>query len=370
MPLRGEAASQPTYLNLRPIGPGTSETFIADHDVFGAEVVQKTVPAGALVPDSVVLQEPRLLKNLDHEAIPAIHEAQYDPQRPGCITMVMEQVGTQGAGQVVLGQVPALSIGECVQVGLDLLGALDHLHVVARVLHRDLKPDNVRLSPDRRRGWLIDFNLAGQMTDDGTVTGVATPPAWMAPEVPVTGRYSVRSEIYSLGVVLYELLRGQQMLASYPHDKVEDRVTAGQRGFPNTHYHRWPPHVPAALRRIISKATAADPDRRWETAADMRTALGRLIYIDWRQDPQDGDRWVGTWPSTAKVSDRIEIEVTTRQLRGGPDRGLARAVARYKPGTDWRRLAGVDDRTLPSTDGLCHFFSDVETRLARLRPAV
>lgn len=367
MPLHGEAARRPTYHNLTPVTPGQSETYFADHEIFGVPVVQKIVPESATVTDAVVLQEPRLLKDLDHPAIPKIYEAQFDPKRPHCVAMVMEKVGEVDGGAVVLGKAPPLSVGEGVAVALDLLGALHHLHVSAGVVQRDIKPDNIRLSSDRCRAWLIDFNVAGRLRSDGTVDGVATPVPWMAPEVP-SDRYSVRSELFSLGVVLYELLRGRQMLADYTQEKAEKRVTSGLRAFPNTHYRRWPPHVSDGLRRVINKALRQEPSDRWRSAAEMRRAVGRLVYVDWHQDPTDPNRWLGTWPSTRDTSERIDVEVTVRTLKGGPDRGKLRAVARYRPGTSWRRLAGFDDRTLDPDADLSQFFDDVDKHLASLRP--
>ena len=251
----------------------------------------------------------------------------------------------------------------------DLLGALEHLHVTAAVLHRDLKPDNLRLSADRRRAWLIDLDVSGQIGPDGTVAGVATPLPWMAPEVPATGEYSVRSEIYSLGVVLYELLLGQQMLDHYPMEQIEARLTSGKRGFPHAHFRRWPPHVPDRLRRVISKTFAADPAGRWGSAAEMRAALGRLVVADWSADAQRPGCWIGTWPSNRSAHERLEVAVETKTLQGGPDRGQRRATARYRPTTSWRRLPGVADRTVASDADLAQFFADVDRRLATLRPS-
>lgn len=365
MALRGEA-ERPTYLNLRRIGPGTSEAFDADHSVFGVPVVQKTVREGAAVPDAVVMHEPRLLKELDHPSIPGILEAQYDPERQDCITLILEAVGEFDAGAVVLGREPALSVGETVAVGLKVLGALDYLHARGLV-HRDIKPDNIRLSADRRHAWLIDFNMAGSMATDGTVQGVVTPWPWMAPEVVASGRYSVRSELYSLGVVLAELVRGRQMLADQPDlDKVQQRLEGGYRGFPDSHFRRFPPHVPAALRRVLSKATAADPNARFGTAAEMRTALGRLVYVDWAESH---GRWTGSWPSNGRESGTTSVEVTVANITSGRNRGERRATARYKPGTEWRRIKGLPDRSVPDDRTLARFFADAESRLASLRPA-
>lgn len=368
MPLHGEARDRPTYQNLRPIGQGQSEAYAGDHGIFDHPVVQKVVADPALDPDALLLHEPQLLKSLEHPRIPRITEAQYDPASPGSIIMVMENVGELSGGATVLGQVPPLSVGECVAVALDLLSALSYLHVVRGVVHRDIRHDNFRLSSDRRRAWLIDFDLAGRLGPDGRVAGALTPMAWMAPEVHTAG-YSVQAELYALAVVLYEQLRGRQMLVDYDEERIEARVTSGHRAFPDEHYRRWPPHVPDGLRRILNKGVVAAPAQRWGSAHDMEAALGRLVYVDWRQDPNDDERWVGTWPSNASLTDRTDVEVTVQTLRGGPDRGARRACARYMPGTGWSRLRGLTDRLVGTQGELSQFFEDADKRLAALRPA-
>ena len=76
---------------------------------------------------------------MQHPCIPRIYEAQIDPQNQAYVTFVMESVGDSDAGPVVLGQDRPLSIEECVRIGLDLLSALDFLHVTEHVLHRDIQ---------------------------------------------------------------------------------------------------------------------------------------------------------------------------------------------------------------------------------------
>ena len=369
MPLQGEASHKPTYLNLTPVVQGASQVHRAYHQVYGRPIVQKTVPAAALLPDSVARGEPEILLEIDHAAIPRIHEAQYEPTRPGFITFVMDDVGDFDADEVVLGRRPRPSVGEAAGIGMQLLSALEYIHVVNGLVHRDIKPDNIRLSSDMTEAWLIDFNYAGRLGSQRTVVGAQTPFAWMAPEVPIKGRYGIPSELYALGIVLYELICGRMMAAGYPAERQEDRVSSGERAFPNSHFKRWPPETPASVRKVITKAFAADPSKRWQTATEMRQALGRCVYVDWRKDPSTDGRWVGSWPSSRVPSQRVEVEVVTRLLKAGKDRGRTRALARYRPAATWRRLPGLADHLVESDSKLRHFFDDVERRLARIRPA-
>lgn len=369
MPLRGEA-DQPTYLNLTPVKQGHNEVHTSYHAVLRRPVVQKQIAVNAVSTDSVVALEPQLLVTLNHPSIPTIVEAQFGPGRPGYVVMVLEHVGDMDGGPIVVGDEPPLSVGQTVNVGISLLGALDHLHAVAGMLHRDIKPDNIRLSSDRSRAWLIDFNLAVRTDADGTAQGALTPYPWMAPEVLTTGRYDTRSETFAFGVVLSELIRGRQMLTDQPNmEQVEARLQQGRRGFPDAHYRRWPAYVPDGLRRILHKANAADPDDRWQTAADMRTALGRLVYVDWAPCVDEPGVWEGTWPSTQPTTERIHVRVETTIVKAGPNRGDQRATVLYRPGTSWRRIAGIGDRTVDDGTALAKLFADIAKRLDNIRPA-
>ena len=369
MPLRGEATNQATYLHLRPVPAGTSQVHTGYHDVYGRDIVQKTVPKAALLADSVARGEPEILLNIDHPAIPRIYEAQYEPTRPGFITFVMDEVGDMGGGQVVLGRHPRPSVGQAVQVGLRLLSALEYIHVVSGIVHRDIKPDNIRLAAEFADAWLIDFNMAGQLDSSRKVLGAQTPIAWMAPEVPLSLEYGIPSEIYSFGVVFYEVIRGRMMSSDFPMGRQEDRVAAGKRAFPDAHFNRWPPEVPANVRRAVTKAMSADPAKRWQTAAEMRQALGSCVFVDWMEDPSGGQRWIGSWPSNRLKSERVEVEVEVQTITSGPNRARRRARARYRPTRDWRRLSELPDRFIDTDSELRHFFDDVERRLASIRPA-
>lgn len=369
MPLQGEAAHQSTYLHLAPVNKGSSEVHTAYHSVLGRDVVQKTVPAAALLKDSVVRGEPQILRALEHPSIPRVYEAQHEPTRPGYITFVMEAVGDFDASKVVLGQRRRPSIGEWVNIANHLLSALEYIHGSHHLVHRDIKPDNIRLSEDMNSVWLIDFNYAAFLEHDGTVVGVQTPFPWMAPEVPLTGRYSICSELYALGVVLYEILTGTYLAGGLAEEKQEQRITSGKRAFPDTHFKRWPPEIPRCIRIVIGKAVRADPTKRWQSAAQMRTALGKCVYIDWRKDPTQAGRWKGTWPSNRLHSQRVAVEVAAQLVARGPNRGRRRVRARYRPTTDWRRLPGLPDRFADTDSDLSQFFEDVERRLASIRPA-
>lgn len=371
MTLQGEAV-QKTYTRLAPVAEGNSEVFYAHHEVLGEPVVQKVVPLNPAVPDSVFANEPQLLKSLDHPRIPKVYEAQHTPGRTGRITFVMAKVGDRSAADALLAG-HRFSVGAIVAIALDLTSALEYLLSTHRLLHRDIKPDNVLLDADRGHAWLIDLQYAGRLGNDRTVRGLATPFPYMAPEVPATGVYSPASEVYSVCTLLYELATRQPLLAGRDPADADARVNRGQRAFPDTAYERWAPHLPDRVRSVIRKGLRKDPSDRHPNVADLRRELLRLRLIDWVEEPAAaGTRvWTGTWPPTRPHADRVPLEVRAEPVVRGVHAGRVRLTARYRPtASPARRFAGLPDRFAAGDDDrtVAAFIRDAEARVAQLRP--
>ena len=157
------------------------------------------------------------------------------------------------------------------QLGLQVASALSHAHG-QRVLHRDIKPSNLLLDA-RGSVWLTDFGLAKEEGDDLTRTGdVVGTLRYMAPE-RFTGAADARSDIYGLGLTLYE------MLALRPAFLETDRAhlvqaIATQEPRPPRHFD---PKVPRDLETIVLKAINKDPAGRYAAAVDMEEDLRRFL---------------------------------------------------------------------------------------------
>jgi tetratricopeptide (TPR) repeat protein len=150
---------------------------------------------------------------------------------------------------------------------------LDYAHRQG-VIHRDIKPSNLLLGPDGRLS-INDFGLARILEQPGvTVTGeLLGTPRYMSPEQITAGRVPVdhRTDIYSLGAALYELLTLQPPFVAEERDRLLAQVVQKEPRPPRTVN----PKVPVDLETICLKAMDKDPDRRYQTAGQLAEDLHR-----------------------------------------------------------------------------------------------
>jgi class 3 adenylate cyclase len=163
-----------------------------------------------------------------------------------------------------------LAVDEVVRIGGDIAGGLAHAHAQG-VVHRDVKPQNVWLAPDGT-AKIGDFGLAvaeggTRVTAVGAVIGTV---AYMAPEQALGRGADARSDIYSLGALLYELVCGITPFAGESAAAVVSQHVSTAPIPPSGHR----PGVPAALDQLLLRMLAKSPDARPQQAAEVRDALG------------------------------------------------------------------------------------------------
>ena len=192
----------------------------------------------------------------------------------GAAYLAMELLeGTDLRKRVQQGPIPAL---EAVEIACQVAEGLAYAHHRG-VVHRDIKPGNIML-PDRGAAKIMDFGLARmRVADHKTSTGIVLgTPRYMSPE-QITGQpVDHRSDIFSLGIVVWEMLTGKRLFAGTEIQQVSHSIAYDEHVPPT----RLNPELPAMLDFVVARALKKDPAVRYqdadEMAADLHTCLDEL----------------------------------------------------------------------------------------------
>ena len=247
------------------VGAGSfGEVYRAWDTRLDREVALKLLPddPAAAGPGSSIIHEGQLLARVRHRNVATIYGAERIDGRVG---LWMEFVrGRTIEKAIAEGKV--FSTSEAIDIGIELCRAMAAVHG-SNLLHRDVKAANVMLADDDRV-VLMDFG-AVQDLNDRTNTTVAGTPLYLAPEVLNGDDPTVRSDLFSVGVLLYRLLTH-----SYPVSarSVEEVRRAYQRGDVRT-LRASRPDLPLRLAAEIDRAIDADPNRRHENAEALAARL-------------------------------------------------------------------------------------------------
>jgi serine/threonine protein kinase len=371
VPLRGEAA-RPTYAitGRYPTGAGRA-VYRAYHFVFNGPCIQKTVSLVGLA-DAMFACEPQLIEQMDHSHIVTIREAQFDPADPTMVTYVMPYYAG-GSVQKYLETNGPFSVDHALLLGGHLLDALAYLHTEIGFVHRDTKPDNLLMDGPLTCGYLSDFGSAARMDPAGSVATAGVTLPYLDPAAATSGRMTVQSDVYSVGMTTFEMLCGT-LLPTLDPAKATARLGRGQRAYSDSAF-GYAPHIPALVRRLVNKALQVDPTRRFATAADMASAVARARdqVIDWRHVTgvgHDGE-WHGSWPPNRPMARRRIYRVRSDAVMRGARAGQRHLEASYLTGTStWRRFGGLVEY-VGATDhtAVSRFFDTVDDAVAHIRAA-
>ncbi|MEL7370554.1 MAG: serine/threonine-protein kinase [Myxococcota bacterium] len=222
------------------------------------------------------------------------------------------------------------------RVAAEVAAALQYAHRAAdpqgqpmKLVHRDINPGNVVLTFDGRVK-LIDFGVARsslrrQITQPGAVKGQ---PAYVAPETYRGEAVDHRADIFSLGVVLYEMLTGRSLFQRQNPAAVLEAILHE----PLASTRELNPQVPEALDAAVMVALDRDPNRRFPSAGQMREALEEVLRsVNLPVGPRQLAGWVQTSMADARRV-RIELERAVRKKAGVSGvRGSTSVVTRIKP---------------------------------------
>lgn len=162
------------------------------------------------------------------------------------------------------------STARALDITRQLLHALAHAHAHG-VIHRDIKPENVMLTRAGKRAVLIDFGLAS-LRDELPLTAAGMclgSPSYLAPERLLGQPHDTRTDLYAVGVVLYEMIAGQKPFAGGSPEATM-RLALHRPPRPLRAIRR---DIPSVLDRVIRRALAKDPARRYQDAEEMLLAL-------------------------------------------------------------------------------------------------
>ena len=217
--------------------------------------------------------EAQAAARLSHPNVVAVFDAGEDAGRA---YIVMERLGGESMADV-LGRGP-MDLAWLRRMAADVLAALGAAHL-AGIIHRDIKPANILIGADGR-GKVADFGIARVAEERGaagfsrglTATGtVIGTPAYLAPERAMGQPATPQSDLYSVGVVLYEALTGRKPFAGSTPLAIAAAASQGPSAAPNPMEFR--PDADADLVAAIARAMAADPAQRFASASAMAAAV-------------------------------------------------------------------------------------------------
>ncbi|MGA8186206.1 MAG: protein kinase [Terriglobia bacterium] len=286
------------YRILRKLGGGgMGVVYEAEDTKLGRRVALKFLPP-ELASDARALErfqrEARAASALNHPNICTIHDIGEEQGRPFIVMELMEgqtlaeRLVAPASGRHAAGTA-ALPLAPMLDLAIEITDALDAAHRKG-IVHRDVKPANIFVT-QRGQAKILDFGLAkltqGGERETGALTADAASPAepsltisgqlmgtmaYMSPEQARGEPLDARTDLFSFGAVLYEMVTGRQAFEGDSMAEVLARILKEEPPAPRT----LNPQVPAKLEEIITRCLEKERDLRYQTASDLRADLTRL----------------------------------------------------------------------------------------------
>jgi serine/threonine protein kinase/tetratricopeptide (TPR) repeat protein len=265
------------YLVRRQVGQGGMGTVYAAHDTMLGELVALKVLRPLVADDKEVVKrfrrEVKLARKVAHTNVARTYDIDICE---GLYYLTMELVEGTTLSAVLRDQ-PRLSIRRAVGIAMQICHGLEAAHR-ENVIHRDLKPGNVLIERPGGRVVLTDFGVAYMMSasdltgDPNIMVGT---PAYMAPEQVTSGEIGPHTDIYSLGLVLYEMLTGA---IPFREETQMDTAFARLRREPEDPA-SLAPDLPPELSALVLRCLARDPARRPASARELADLLAPFVHI-------------------------------------------------------------------------------------------
>ena len=214
-------------------------------------------------------REAQSVASLSHPNIVNVYDVGEDQ---GLYFIVMELIGKGETLRDYLKSKGRLGVQESLEIASQICEALSHAHA-KRIIHRDIKPQNILLA-GHLSVRVADFGIARALGAMSTTTRdmVIGSAPYISPEQAKNGLVSTKSDLYSLGVVLYEMLAGKQPFAG--DSPVAVALQHVEANAPSLRENA--PSIPQAVDELVQKAMAKDPQQRFQSADEMLAAIRAL----------------------------------------------------------------------------------------------
>ena len=271
------------YDIVAPLGEGgMGEVYLARDPKLNRDIALKVLPPAAALDDDRrerFQREARAVAALNHPNIVTIHSVE---DADGTTFLTMELVEGRPLSEVLPRN--GLPLGRLLAIGIEIADALVAAHQKG-ITHRDLKPANIMLGEGQHQGRVkvLDFGLAklthpsgadGSLptalaTGEGRILGTV---AYMSPEQAEGKSVDARSDLFALGVILYEMATGRRPFTGETSVSIISSIVKDTPASIT----ELNPGLPRELARIVRRALAKDPEARYQTAKDLRNDLREL----------------------------------------------------------------------------------------------
>lgn len=264
------------YQILGQLGRGGMATVFKAHDPgLGRDVAVKFLHAPLCADEeyrSRFLREARAAGSLSHPNIVTVHDVGEIDGRP---YMAMELMEGQTLSDAMLDGQP-LPVRDVIIMGIQLARALDYAHAHG-VVHRDIKPGNIMLTKSARTLKVTDFGIAHVETPGTTqrtrVGDIIGTPQYMSPEQAMGEKLDGRSDLFSLGIVLYQMLTGRRPFQGEGLVALVMKITHEEP----PPMEKLRPDLPPALRRVVQRCLSKERDKRFQTGKELTDALIKVL---------------------------------------------------------------------------------------------
>jgi hypothetical protein len=277
------------------------KVYLARDPVIGRNVALKVISIRPDIPEEEAaqfrerfLREAQAAGALIHPNIVSVHDIGMDPatQSP---YIVMEHVPGQDLKKVILSKAP-LTGRDAIAIVMQIAAALDYAHKRG-IVHRDIKPANVLIT-DQRRVKITDFGVARLPGSDLTRSDqFVGSPGFMSPEQLQGAQVDGRSDLFALGVILYELLTGKAPFEGSSVSEVLYRITTQPFEPPSEALTEVSPDFDPILEKALSK----EPAQRYQTGQEMIEALSGLAEGEVADEPAAATEGAGE-----EIEDRVQ----------------------------------------------------------------